>query len=254
MVFVSRDRKRPWFRVAEVLLVPPLLVLTKRRWHGQHHLPRTGGVIVVANHISKIDPITFGHFVHGAGRVPHYLAKVELFEHKLLGPIFRGTDMIPVYRGGENAGASVRAAVQALQDGHCIVVYAEATITRDPNLWPMVGKTGAARIAMASGAPVIPVAQWGAHRILAPYQKRLTLFPRKTVHVRAGKPVQLDDLAGRGETPEVLAEATERIMTAITAELEVIRAERAPEERFDPRKAGVAEYGDPRRRRPGERR
>ena len=247
---MSRDRKRPWFRVAEVLLLPTLLVLTKRRWHGRHHLPRTGGVILVVNHISKIDPLTFGHFVRGAGRVPHYLAKVELFEHKLLGPIFRGTDMIPVYRGGENAGASVRAAVQALRDGHCIVVYAEATITRDPNLWPMVGKTGAARIALASGAPVIPVAQWGAHRILAPYQKRLTPFPRKTVHVRAGEPVQLADLAGREQTPEVLAEATERIMTAITAELEVIRAERAPAERFDPRKAGVAEYGDPRRRRP----
>jgi 1-acyl-sn-glycerol-3-phosphate acyltransferase len=242
---VAGDRKRPWFRLAEVLLIPPMLVLIKRRWHGREHIPRSGGVIVVANHISKIDPITFGHFVHGAGRVPHFLAKVELFEHKALGRVFRGTDMIPVYRGGENAGASVQAAVQALQDGFCIVVYAEATITRDPNLWPMVGKTGAARIALASGAPLIPVAQWGAHRILPPYAKRPSLLPRKTVHVRAGEPVQLADLASREPTPEVLAEATERIMTAITAELEVIRAERAPAVRFDPRKAGVAEYGRP---------
>jgi 1-acyl-sn-glycerol-3-phosphate acyltransferase len=92
---------------------------------------------------------------------------------------------------------------------------------------------------------VIPVAQWGAHRILPPYAKRPSLFPRKTVYVRAGEPVQLDDLEGRELTPEVLAEATERIMAAITAELEVIRAEKAPAERFDPRKAGVAEYGNP---------
>jgi len=223
-----------------------MLAGMKRRWHGGDHIPRSGGVIVVANHISKIDPITFGHFVHGAGRVPHYLAKVELFENKFLGPIFRGTDMIPVYRGGENAGASVAAAVQAVRDGMCIVVYAEATITRDPNLWPMVGKTGAARIALETGAPVIPVAQWGAHRILPPYSKRPSLLPRQTVYVRAGEPVDLGDLAGRELTPEVLAEATERIMTAITAELEVIRAEKAPAERFDPRKAGVAEYGNPR--------
>lgn len=222
-----------------------MLIGMKRRWHGGDHIPRSGGVIVVANHISKIDPITFGYFVHGAGRVPHYLAKVELFENMFLGPIFRGTDMIPVYRGGENAGASVAAAVQAVRDGMCIVVYAEATITRDPNLWPMVGKTGAARIALETGAPVIPVAQWGAHRILPPYSKRPSLVPRRTVYVRAGEPVDLGDFAGRELTPDVLAEATERIMAAITAELEVIRAEKAPAERFDPRKAGVAEYGNP---------
>ena len=252
MEHVTRDRKRPWFRVAEVVLVPTMLLLTKRRWHGRHHIPRSGGAIVVVNHISKIDPITLGHFVRGAGRVPHFLAKVELFEHKLLGRVFRGTDMIPVYRGGELAGASVRAAVQAVRDGLCIVVYVEATITRDPHLWPMVGKTGAARIALESGAPLIPVAQWGAHRIVPPYSKRISLFPRKTVYVRAGDPVQLGDLAGRERTPAVLAEATERVMSAITAQLEVIRAERAPAERFDPRKAGVAEYGDPRAREPGE--
>jgi 1-acyl-sn-glycerol-3-phosphate acyltransferase len=231
--------------VAELLLVPPMRVLIRRRWHGRGYIPPSGGAIVVANHISKIDPITFGDFVHGAGRVPHYLAKVELFEHKVLGRIFRGTDMIPVYRGSENAAASVQAAVQAVRDGLCIVVYVEATITRDPNLWPMVGKTGAARIALETGAPLIPVAQWGAHRILPPYSKRPSLYPRKTVHVRAGKPVHLEDLAGREATPEVLAEATERVMAAITAELEVIRAERAPAVRFDPRKAGLTEYGRP---------
>lgn len=249
---MPRDRKRPWFRVAEVLLLPPLVLLTKRRWRGRDHIPRTGGAILVANHISKIDPITFGHFVHGAGRVPHYLAKVELFEHKVLGRVFCGTDMIPVYRGGQNAGASVQAAVQAVQDGLCIIVYAEATITRDPDLWPMVGKTGAARIALESGAPVIPVAQWGAHRILPPYSRRISLFPRRTIDVRAGEPVRLDDLRGREITPEMLVEATERIMAAITAELEVIRAERAPAVRFDPRRAGVAEYGNPRARDRGE--
>lgn len=240
-----RDRKRAWFRVTEILVTPVLRMAVRRRWHGQGHVPAHGGVIVVANHISKLDPMTFGDFVLGAGRVPRYLAKAELFAHRHLGRVFVGADMIPVYRGGDNAAGSVQAACEAVRAGACIVIYPEATITRDPNLWPMVGKTGAARIALSTGAPVIPAAQWGAHRILAPYAHRPDLWPRKTVHVRAGAAVPLADLRDADLTPQVLAEATERIMAAITAELETIRAERAPAERFDPRKAGIAEYGDP---------
>jgi 1-acyl-sn-glycerol-3-phosphate acyltransferase len=109
----------------------------------------------------------------------------------------------------------------------------------------MVGKTGVARIALESGAPVIPVAQWGAHRVLAPYSKRPTLWPRRTVYARAGAPVDLDDLRAGEITAATVAEATMRIMNAITAELETIRAERAPTQRFDPRTAGVPEFGRP---------
>lgn len=245
---MTGDSKRPWFRVTEILVTPVLRAACRRRWHGHDHIPARGGVIVVANHISKLDPMTFGDFVLGAGRVPRYLAKAELFAHRHVGRVFVGTDMIPVHRGGENAGASVQAACDAVRAGACIVIYPEATITRDPHLWPMVGKTGAARIALTTGAPVIPAAQWGTHRILPPYARTPKLWPRATVHVRAGPPVDLADLGGRELTPEVLAEATQRIMAAITAELEVIRAERAPAERFDPRQAGIAEYGDPRAR------
>lgn len=235
---MTGERKRPWFRVTEILVTPVLRAACRRRWHGQEHLPAHGGVIVVANHISKLDPMTFGDFVLGAGRVPRYLAKAELFAHRYLGRVFVGADMIPVHRGGANAADSVAAACDAVRAGACIVIYPEATITRDPNLWPMVGKTGAARIALTTGAPVIPVAQWGAHRILGPYARKPSLWPRQTVHVRAGAPVELADLTGvpAGElTAEMLAVATDRIMAAITAELEVIRAERAPVERFDPR-------------------
>jgi 1-acyl-sn-glycerol-3-phosphate acyltransferase len=243
---VGGDRKRPWFRTAEVVIIPWLRVVIRHRWAGGAHLPRTGGVVVAANHISKIDPITFGYFIDANGRTPHFMAKVELFNVRGLGHLFRATDMIPVYRGGQSAGASVAAAVAAVRDeGMCVVVYPEATITRDPGMWPMVGKTGAARIALESGAPVIPVAQWGAHRVLAPYSKRPTLWPRRTVYARAGAPVDLDDLRGRPITTELATEATTRIMNAITAELETIRAEKAPAQRFDPRAAGVRQYGRP---------
>jgi 1-acyl-sn-glycerol-3-phosphate acyltransferase len=243
---VGGDRKRPWFRAVEVLIIPWLRVVIRHRWAGGENLPRTGGVVVAANHISKIDPITFGYFVDANGRTPHFMAKVELFNARGLGHIFRATEMIPVYRGEQSAAASVAAAVAAVRDrGLCVIVYPEATITRDPGMWPMVGKTGAARIALESGAPVIPVAQWGAHRVLAPYSKRPTLWPRRTVYARAGAPVDLDDLRGREITTALVTEATTRIMNAITAELETIRAEKAPTQRFDPRTAGAPQYGRP---------
>lgn len=241
------DPKRPWYRVAEVVLIPVLRIAMRHRWRGGENLPLSGGVIVVANHISKIDPVTFGYFVHATGRVPRYLAKRELFEHKWLGRVMRGADMIPVRRGGDGAKSSVSAAIDAVRAGSCIVVYPEATITRDPGLWPMVGKTGAARIALETGAPVVPVAQWGAHRVLPPYAKRPVLRGRQVMYARAGRPVDLDDLREGDPDAELLAIATTRIMDAITAELEIIRGEQAPRQRFDPRTAGVAEYGNPTR-------
>lgn len=242
---VSGDRRRPWFRLAEIVLIPLNRIATRRRWHGRENIPPAGGVLVVANHISYIDPVTFGYFVNSTGRVPKFLAKAELFEHRYLKFVFRGTDQIPVHRGGQGAAGSVQAASDAVAGGACVVVYPEATITRDPGLWPMVGKTGAARIALETGVPVIPCAQWGAHRILPPYARKPELLPRKTIYARAGAAVDLSDLRGLERTPAVLAEATDRIMAAITAELETIRGERAPAQRFDPRKAGVAEYGKP---------
>ena len=127
------------------------------------------------------------------------------------------------------------------------MVYPEGTITRDPDSWPMVGKSGAARIALETGCPVIPVGQWGAQALLAPYAKRPDLFPRKTVTMKVGDPVDLSDLIEKERTPQVIAEATARIMAALTALVAEIRGEQAPAERFDPRKAGVAQIGNPRR-------
>jgi 1-acyl-sn-glycerol-3-phosphate acyltransferase len=109
----------------------------------------------------------------------------------------------------------------------------------------MRGKTGAARVALDAGVPVIPVAQWGAHEILYPYAKRPHLVPPRTVHVKVGDAVELDDLRGRKLTQQVLHEATERIMSAITALLEDLRNEKAPAERFDPKRSGVRELGNP---------
>lgn len=242
-------QKRGWAYALSITILKPLLVtLTKQRWIDEDKLPAVGGCVVAANHVSHLDPLTFAHYAYDNGRLPRFLAKREMFDVPVVGRIVRSAQQIPVYRMSTDASRAFSAAVDAVNKGECVVVYPEGTITRDPDLWPMTGKTGAARIALASGAPVIPVAQWGANQILAPYAKRLRLFPRKTITMKTGDPVALDDLRAKPLTPEVLQEATARIMAAITGLLEDVRGETAPRTRFDPRAAGVSEIGNPYRK------
>ncbi len=202
---------------------------------------------MVANHISHLDPFTFAHFIYDNGRLPRYLAKAAVFDVPVGGKLVKNAGQIPVYRLTTDANQAFSAAVAAVNEGECVVVYPEGTISRDPDLWPMAGRTGAARIALTTGCPVIPIAQWGANHILAPYAKKPRLFPRKMITMKAGDPVDLEDLSGRPLTPEVLREATSRIMDAITALLDDIRDGHPPETRFDPRAAGVREIGNPER-------
>ncbi|HET6625459.1 MAG TPA: lysophospholipid acyltransferase family protein [Nocardioidaceae bacterium] len=240
------QQKRGWaFATCVAIVKPPLLALTKRRWIDGHKLPATGGCVVVANHISHVDPFTFAHFVYDNGRLPRYLAKAAVFDIPVGGRIVRNAGQIPVYRQTTDANRAFSAAVDAVNRGECVVVYPEGTISRDPDLWPMTGKTGAARIALSTGCPVIPIAQWGAQEILEPYTKKPKLFPRKTITMKAGDPVDLHDLAGKPLTPEVLRAATDRIMDAITALLDDIREGHPPQTRFDPRVAGVRQIGNP---------
>jgi len=248
----TRAPRRPrrigfWYRLAAVVLRPLLMVLTKRDWRGAEHLPPTGGVVVVVNHVSHIDPLIFAHFLFDNGRLPRYLAKEVLFRVFFVGQVLRGAKQIPVYRESADASRAYSAAVDAVRAGECVAIYPEATLTRDPARWPMVGKTGAARVALETGAPVIPIAQWGPQELLPPYAKRPRLLPRKTMHLRAGPPVDLSDLAGRPIDGPLLREVTERLMAAITSLLEEIRGEQAPVTRFDPRSAGLPRTGDPNR-------
>ncbi len=233
------------FGLCVAILEPLLLTLTKRRWKGGENIPETGGCVLAVNHISHLDPLTCAHFVYAWGRIVRFLAKAELFDVPVLGRIVKDAHQIPVYRMTTDASSSFRAAVEAVQRGECVIVYPEGTITRQPDLWPMTGKTGAARIALSADVPVIPVAQWGAQRILWPYTKWPHLFPRKTIAMTAGSPVDLEDLRDQELTPALLREATNRIMDGVTRLLEEIRGEQAPAERFDPRTAGVSQKGNP---------
>ena len=159
--------KRGWAWAFCVSIVKPLLLLfTKRRWIDGEKVPAEGGCILVANHVSHLDPLTFAHFVYDYGRLPRFLAKSEVFDVPVVGTIIRSAGQIPVYRLTSDASQAFRAAVAAVDEGECVAVYPEGTISRDPGLWPMTGKTGAARIALSTGAPVVPIAQWGANESL----------------------------------------------------------------------------------------
>lgn len=236
---MSRRRIGFWYRLAAVIAKPPLLLLFKRDWRGMEHIPAEGGFITVVNHNSYVDPLSYGHFQYNSGRVPRFLAKDALFKSPFVGMMLRGTRQIPVYRETTNALDAFRAAVDAIERGECVAFYPEGTLTRDPDMWPMAGKTGAARVALMTKVPVIPVAQWGANLAVPPYAKvnKLRLFPRKTLTVLAGPPVDLTRFYGLEPTPEVLREATEVIMAAISALLEGVRGEPAPPEPYDHRKA-----------------
>jgi len=251
---VKRRRIGPAYRLAVIVLKPVLLLLTRRNWRGAENLPATGGVITVANHVTYVDPFTFAHFVYEAGRLPRFMAKESVFRLPLLGRVVRGAGQIPVYRETQDAGAAYLAAVEAVRNGECVSFFPEGTLTRDPGHWPMRGKTGAVRVALETGAPVIPVAQWGAHEILAPYGKRPHLFPRHDITVVAGPPIDFSRFAGQPVTVPILAEATEQVMDVLTGMLEEIRGEQAPAERFDPRAAGVRPIGNPHAKQPRNRR
>jgi 1-acyl-sn-glycerol-3-phosphate acyltransferase len=240
---VARQKLGFWYRFAVGALKPPVILLTRRRWLNQELLPSSGGFVVAPNHTSHFDPIAVAHYLYDNGRAPRFLAKDELFDVPLVGHIVDHAGQIPVHRETGAASDAMRDAIAAVRAGECVVCYPEGTLTRDPNLWPMRGKTGAARIALATGCPVIPMAHWGAHRVLAPYGRKPHVFPPQTVSVTVGPPVDLSDLMGQEQTAEVLQEATDRIMDAITALVAELRDEVPPAERLDPRAAGLPEIG-----------
>ena len=236
----GRNSRDLTYRIVAVIVKPFLRAMCKRDWQGTEHLPTTGGYIAAANHMTNLDPLTFAHFLYDSSRPPRILAKASLWKVPVLRTVLTKTGMIPVHRNSSGAASSLADAVAQLQSGECVAVFPEGTLTRDPDLWPMVGKTGVARLALSSGVPVIPVAQWGPQEILPQYSKRLRPFPRKKVSIHAGPPVDLTDLHGRPMDASVLKEATERIMTAITTLLEEIREESAPAVRYDMRRAAKA--------------
>ncbi len=227
-------RKHPklgfWLWCGWLISIPPTSALFRRTWRGIENVPESGGTILAINHVSYIDPLLVIRFVYDAGRIPRFLAKASLFKIFGFRWVLRGAKQIPVYRGSAEAGDSLRDAEAALRDGELVMIYPEGTVTRDPDWWPMKSMTGIARLALATGAPVIPVAQWGAQYSVDWYAKKFRLFPRKDVVFQAGPPVDLSAYRDRPVNAALLREVTDTIMRAVRDQLAEVRGQTPPEE------------------------
>ncbi|GAB3425844.1 lysophospholipid acyltransferase family protein [Flindersiella endophytica] len=246
---MSNPPKGAAYRFAEIVALPLLTLITRRDWRGQEHIPASGGVVIVTNHLSHIDPFVIGHFINNQGRPARFLAKASLFTVPVVGPFLRSAGQIPVHRERRAAGDALVEAVQAIDDGEAVLVYPEGTITRDPDQWPMIGKSGAVRIALRTGAPLVPVAQWGAQELLRPYAKLPRILPRKKMQVLAGPPVDLSAYHDQEITPALVKKATTQVMHTLSALVGQLRGGQAPAEPFDPVKYGLPATGNPYKKR-----
>lgn len=232
------------FKICASILIPIIRSITKRTWIGGENIPKSGAVIVANNHLSYFDVLNFAHFLYKNGRAPRFLGKVGVFRVPIIGRILLAAGQVPVERETPNAGKAVDHAKRLLETGHLLGVYPEGTLTRDLNHWPMVAKTGLARLALTTNTPVIPVAQWGSQELMPTYSKKIKLLPRTRITIVAGKPVDLSPWYGKGDDPQALIEATAQVMREITTLLEEIRGEKRPEVIFDPHTSDLPRIGN----------
>lgn len=189
---------------------------------------RRGPLILAANHISPFDPVVLAAACRARGVAPRIMATGGLFRAPVIGSLMRRSGHIRVNRGTTSVHQALEMAASAVAAGSVILVYPEGRIGLDPGMWPERGKTGAARLAFACGAPVLPVAQWGSHEVL-PYRApkgmlrglARALVRRPTIRVHFGAPVALRDLHVR--TPGAARRATDRIIDAIIEDLAPLR-------------------------------
>ena len=240
----AKSEKTPIFRLLAFLVVPFMSVVARYKIHDGDKVPKSGAFIVSPNHYSEIDPLVIGVVMWKLGRMPHFMAKASIFKIPVLGYLAKISGQIPVERSGVARGSDPLAAATRIADqGLAVVIYPEGSLTRDPDLWPMRGKTGAARMALEAGIPLIPVAHWDTQKVMPRYGKKISLFPRKTIHVLVGDPVDLSEFRGLPLDSRTLTAAPNRIMVAITQLTADLRGETPPAEPWDPAKNNQKETG-----------
>ncbi len=206
---------------------------------------RDGPLILAGNHISNFDPICITGVMGRLRIAPRMMATGGLFRAPVVGPLMAKAGHIPVDRGRDSAADAVPAAVAALAAGSVVFIYPEGRIGLDPAMWPERAKTGMARLALATGVPVVPVASWGTHEVIAYHGGGAmvrTLFSsiwrRPTVRIHIGAPVDLSDL--RAGAVGHAQRASDRIMRALAAELAPLRTDEPRLPRFRDRTRPVS--------------
>ncbi len=217
---------------AVVVVYPVSSLMFRLRYRHADRLPATGPVLLVANHVSILDPLACARLVWDNGRMPHFLAKQSVFKG-YAGPLLRSAGQIPVARFSADAHEALDAAKADLDAGNVVVIYPEGSVTRDPDWWPMQARTGVARLALTTDAVVLPVAQWGPQEVHDYHAKKLRLRFRAPAEYLVGEPVDLSAQraavrAGKPLSVELLRETTDLIMTCVRDELAELRGETAP--------------------------
>jgi len=179
------------------LVYPPVVVAIKLFWkylglrfdfQGVHHIPRDGGAILSINHVGYLDFALTGTAALPTGRYVRFMAKKEVFDNKLAGPLMRGMHHICVDRS--SGSASFVAALRALRAGEIVGIFPEGTISVSFEIKEL--KSGAVRLAMAAGVPVIPTIVWGSQRIWTKKVKRNLRREKFPVTVAFGEPLYFD--------------------------------------------------------------
>jgi 1-acyl-sn-glycerol-3-phosphate acyltransferase len=226
---VTREKGGFWVGLTAVFFYPMTWMVGRWRVEGMDRIPASGPVLVVANHISYLDPVFSAVFVHRALRVPRFLAKDSLWRLPVFGRIMAGSGQIPVYRDSADAQQSLRAGIEALREDKLVLIYPEGTITKDPAGWPMRSRTGVARLALSSDAPVVPMVHWGTLDVYDHYRKKFRPLPRKEIVVRCGDPIDLSAFRGRPVDAALLREVTDHLMVEVRELLAQVRGESAPD-------------------------
>lgn len=226
-----REKEFRRARVAASLLRPAVRAFSGRVDHGLENLPAEGPAVIAAYHASLFDPLLVALAIWDNGRFPHFMAKDSLFKGAL-GKILLSLGQIPVIRHTDSASAALVHAREALEDGEVVVVYTDGTLTKDPDLWPGTGKSGAARLALETGAPLIPVAHWGANKVMPRRSKLIRPRPHARVTVIFGPPIDLTGFSLQEPGSTSLREATS-LVQATLARLVAGLSRRPLPERFE---------------------
>jgi 1-acyl-sn-glycerol-3-phosphate acyltransferase len=223
------EKMGPGWRFVWLVLYYPVSAMFRLTYRNIERMPQQGPVIVVTNHVSHIDPFLVSKFLLDAARTPRFLAKESIFHVPAVGWGMRIMGHIPVKRGTADARQSLAAAVAALENGGLIVLHPEGTVTRDPDGWPMMGKTGAARLAtLVPDVAVIPIAQWGVQTQFDLYKKKIKLIPRPRHTLSVGEPIGLTAFRDRDPNAKTLREVTDVIMRRLRGDVAELRGRTAP--------------------------
>lgn len=232
-------------RVLAVILRPWVRLLYKVDVTGMENLPKSGGYVLAANHVTTVDALAVAYMMYfRLHRAPHFLAKEGLFKTPIVGPVLLAVGQIPVFRGQRKNTDPMEAAYKVLRAGHVIGIFPEGTLTRDPDLWPMRGRTGAIRLAIETGVPIVPVGQWGTEKVMETYSSKLKPKPWHKVNIIIGKPIDVSAYVAKKNSTEELVLLTEKVMNEITKLVEQLRGEKAPAKRFVPSEHGLPDHGN----------